>query len=55
MTEAVLSSDDDIVSHAEKESVFDDAAAGVEFRAEFLDLDEAGYQAKVRDLQEASS
>jgi glutaconate CoA-transferase subunit A len=26
-----------------------------EFRAEFLDLDEAGYQAKVRELQEASS
>jgi glutaconate CoA-transferase subunit A len=26
-----------------------------EFRTEFLDLDEAGYQAKVRELQEASS
>ncbi len=26
-----------------------------EFRAEFLDLDEAGYQAKVRELQEATS
>ncbi|MFN7150904.1 MAG: CoA transferase subunit A [Microthrixaceae bacterium] len=26
-----------------------------EFRAEFLDLDEAGYQAKVRELQEANS
>jgi glutaconate CoA-transferase subunit A len=26
-----------------------------EFRAEFLDLDEAGYQAKIRELQEATS
>ena len=26
-----------------------------EFRTEFLDLDEAGYQAKVAELQEASA
>ena len=36
MAQAALTGDDDIVGHAEEESVFDDAAAGVEFSAEFL-------------------
>ena len=36
MAEAVLSGDDDVVGHAEEESVLDDAAAGVEFGGEFF-------------------
>ena len=38
MTQPVLSGDDDVVGHAEEEPVLDDAAPGVQLRAEFLGI-----------------
>jgi len=38
VAEAALAGDDDVVGHAEEESVFDDAAAAVEFGGEFFGI-----------------
>ena len=50
MAKAALSGDDDIVSHAEEESVFYYAAAGVEFGAEFLGVGDGAEGAVVDEV-----
>ena len=50
MAEAALSGDDDIVGHAEEESVFDDAAAGVELGAEFFRVGDGAEGAVIDEI-----
>lgn len=50
MAQSVLSGDNEVVGHAEKESVFDDAATGVEFGAEFFGVGDGAEGAVVDEV-----